>query len=53
VALDCGFGVGGLLLGTVAAATGYGAAFWLLPAVMAVALTLALRDGAEPRLRPA
>lgn len=53
VALDCGFGLGGLLLGTVAAVTGYGAAFWLLPAVMAVALALVVRDAAAPWLRPA
>jgi MFS family permease len=53
VALDCGFGLGGLLLGIVAAMTGYGAAFWLLPAVMVAALALAHRDGAASRLRPA
>ena len=44
VALDCGFGLGGLALGFVAAGAGYDAAFWLLPGVMAVVLALVLAE---------
>jgi predicted MFS family arabinose efflux permease len=46
IAIDCGFGLGGVLLGVAAAAAGYDAAFWILPPVMVVALLLVI---AEPR----
>lgn len=44
VALDCGFGLGGLFLGFIAVALGYGPAFWLLPCIMAVVLAVVVRE---------
>jgi len=46
IAIDCGVGLGGVLLGTVAAVSGYGTAFWILPCVMAAAVVVML---VEPR----
>ena len=46
VSIDFGFGLGGVLFGFLAAGIGYDAAFWLLPAVIAVALVLVV---VEPR----
>jgi predicted MFS family arabinose efflux permease len=48
IAIDCGVGLGGVLLGVVAAVSGYETAFWILPCVMAVAVALML---IEPRTR--
>jgi predicted MFS family arabinose efflux permease len=48
IAIDCGVGLGGVLLGVVAAAYGYGAAFWVLPFVMVAAVVVML---VEPRAR--
>lgn len=46
IAIDCGVGLGGALLGVTAAIAGYGTAFWLLPGAMSVALVLVV---IEPR----
>jgi predicted MFS family arabinose efflux permease len=44
IAIDCGVGLGGVLLGLVAAAAGYATAFWVLPGVMTVALGIMLAE---------
>jgi predicted MFS family arabinose efflux permease len=50
IAIDFGVGLGGVILGGVAAISGYGVAFWLLPAVMGIVLLLVLL---EPKSEPA
>jgi predicted MFS family arabinose efflux permease len=54
VALDCGFGFGGLLLGLAVAALGEGATFWSPALVMAAVVALVLRrpDGESGSGRP-
>jgi predicted MFS family arabinose efflux permease len=47
IAIDCGVGLGGVVLGTIASASGYGVAFWVLPGALGVALLLILF---EPRV---
>jgi hypothetical protein len=48
IAIDCGVGLGGVILGVVASVSGYATAFWILPGVMVVAIAVML---IEPRSR--
>jgi predicted MFS family arabinose efflux permease len=48
IAIDLGFGLGGVLFGIAAALTEYATAYWILPGVMAVALVLALVEPSRP-----
>ncbi len=50
IAIDCGVGLGGVILGLVASLTDYQTAFWVLPGVIGVALLLILL---EPEAAPA
>ena len=49
IAIDCGVGLGGVLLGVVATVSNYTTAFWVLPGVIGAALALILL---EPKPAP-
>ena len=48
IAIDCGVGLGGVILGIVAALTSYQTASWVLPGVIGVALLLILLNPDDP-----